>query len=290
MDIDLARTFLAVVSTGSFVRAAGRLNITQTAVSARIKALEEQIGRDLFIRNKAGAKLTPAGSDFARYAASLVQIWERARQQVALPAGRKAMVSVGGELSLWNPLLLNWLVWMRHHAADIAVRTYIDLGERLIEKVQTGVLDLAIMYAPSQRPGLKFELLMEEKLIAVSTSPDRRETHGDDYVHVDWGPDFEAHYAITFPQLRDTGLFVGLGPLALQYILSVGGAGYFRTRAAKPYLDRGMLHRIPNAPEFSFPIYALSSVEADSPVVETAREGLRKAALAEAGHVWDASA
>ncbi|MDR3499836.1 MAG: LysR family transcriptional regulator [Parvibaculum sp.] len=282
MDIDLARTFLDVVSTGSFVRAAERLNITQTAVSARIKALEDQIGRSLFVRNKAGARLTPAGNEFIRFAASLVQIWERARQQVALPPGREAMVAIGGELSLWNPLLLNWLIWMRREAPEIALRTQVDLGERLIEKVQAGVLDIAIMYAPSQRPGIQFELLLEERLIAVSTDPEATEVTGGDYVQVDWGPDFAAHHEIVFPHLRDAGSFVGLGPLALQYILAVGGSGYFRTRAVRRYLDDGTLHRVRNAPEFSFSIYALSSAQSDGPAVQTARRGLRMALDAEA--------
>ena len=61
MDINVARTFLEVVKTGSFVSAAANLNVTQTAVSARIRVLEEQLDRKVFIRNKAGARLTPAG-------------------------------------------------------------------------------------------------------------------------------------------------------------------------------------------------------------------------------------
>ncbi len=61
MDITLARTFLDIVSAGSFVRAAERLHVTQTAVSARVRTLEEQVGATLFVRNKAGASLTPAG-------------------------------------------------------------------------------------------------------------------------------------------------------------------------------------------------------------------------------------
>ena len=75
MDIAAARTFLEIVKTGSFVRAAANLNITQTAVSARIRVLEEQLDRQLFVRNKAGAKLTPAGDQFLRYATTLVQKW-----------------------------------------------------------------------------------------------------------------------------------------------------------------------------------------------------------------------
>lgn len=77
MDVDRARTFLEIVSSGSFLRAAERLNVTQTTVSARIRTLEEELGRVLFIRNRNGAQLTAAGREFERYAQSFVQVWER---------------------------------------------------------------------------------------------------------------------------------------------------------------------------------------------------------------------
>ena len=94
MDIVAARTFLEIVKTGSFVRAATNLNITQTTISARVRVLEEQLDRQLFIRNKAGAKLTPAGDQFLRYATTLVQLWERARHDMAMPVGRENVVLV----------------------------------------------------------------------------------------------------------------------------------------------------------------------------------------------------
>src|SRR3546814_14687332 len=103
MDISVARTFLEVVKTGSFVSAAANLNLTQTAVSARIRVLEDQLDRPVFTRNKAGAKLTPAGEQFLRFATTLVQVWDRARRAVALPPGRETVVTVGAELSLWSP-------------------------------------------------------------------------------------------------------------------------------------------------------------------------------------------
>ncbi len=71
MDINLARTFLEIVETGSFLRAAERLHVTQTAVSARVRTLEELLGRKLFVRNKSGATLTPAGVRFRRSASTL---------------------------------------------------------------------------------------------------------------------------------------------------------------------------------------------------------------------------
>jgi len=45
MDIELARTFLEIVSTGSFIKAADRLHVAQTTVSARVRLLEQQLGR-----------------------------------------------------------------------------------------------------------------------------------------------------------------------------------------------------------------------------------------------------
>ena len=217
MDIELARTFLEIVRMRSFVRAAEQLNVSQTAVSARVKALEELLGRPLFIRNKNGASLTPAGEQFLRYAPMFVQLWQRARHQVAVPPGRRAVVSIGGELSLWHPWLLDWLRWMRGAAPDIALRVEVGLPESLTHQVSTGTLDIAVMYQPQHRPGARVELLLEEKLVLVSTTADAGAAGADNYVYVDWGPDFAQHHELSFPEESNPGLFVSLGPLALSW-------------------------------------------------------------------------
>ena len=84
MDTELARTFLAVVSAGNFVTAAEKLHVTQSTVSARIQTLEQLLRVTLFVRNKAGAALTPAGRQFQKHASTLVRTVEHARQDVAL--------------------------------------------------------------------------------------------------------------------------------------------------------------------------------------------------------------
>ena len=68
MDTELARTFLTVIDAGNFIGAADRLHVTQSTVSARIHSLEEQLGCKLFVRNKAGTALTPAGHQFQKHA------------------------------------------------------------------------------------------------------------------------------------------------------------------------------------------------------------------------------
>lgn len=277
MDIGLARTFLEVVSTGSFVSAAERLNLTQTAVSARIRALEDQVGRRLFVRNRAGARLTPAGERFQHHALTLVQVWQRARQQVALPPGRANLVAVGGEFSLWSPLFADWLLWMRRECPDLAIRAEVDAAERLIERVQDGSLDVAVLYSPPPRSELVLELIAEEKLVMVTTATGGR-LRPEDYVYVDWGSPFAESHETAYPELANTAVSISLGPLALSYVLAVGGAGYFRSGIVGPYLDSGQLRRVEGAPEFSYSIYAVYSARSDAGVIEQARTGLRACA------------
>jgi DNA-binding transcriptional LysR family regulator len=278
MDIAAARTFLEIVKTGSFVRAAANLNVTQTAVSARVRVLEDQLDRQLFVRNKAGAKLTPAGDQFLRYATTLVQVWDRARHQVAMPVGRADVVTVGGEHSLWNPLLRDWLVWMRSECPDVAIQAQIDVADRLIDQVQEGVLDLAVVYAPPHRTGIVPELLLEETLVAVTTDAESRLPFGQDYVYVDWGEEFRSSHHTAFPDAPSPALTVNQGPLAMDYILAVGGAGYFRMEAARPHLESGRLKLLPDTPRFAYSVYAVYSAKADERLMERVRRGLRAVA------------
>lgn len=278
MDINVARTFLEVVKTGSFVNAAANLNLTQTAVSARIRVLEQQLDRKVFIRNKAGAKLTPAGDQFFRFATSLVQIWNRARRSVALAPGRETVVTIGAELSQWNPLMRNWLLWMRKECPEIAIDAHIDSADRLMEQVQEGTLDAAILYAAPARPGVVAELLFEEKLVLVCTTPIDQPPRPDDHVHVDWGEDFAASYHAAFPDAGTGVVSISYGPLALDYVLAHGGSGYFRMAAVRPYLDQGGLTLVPDMPEFSYSAYVVHSTKADEGVMARVRSGLRHAA------------
>ena len=280
MDIELARTFVEIVSSGSFIKAADRLHVAQTTVSARVRLLEQQLGRPLFVRNKGGATLTPAGVQFLRFAPTFVQLWQRARQQVAVPEGHRAILTVGSEITLWQPLLVEWVRSMRQSHPDIALRVHVDVPQDLITHVAAGLVDIAIMYAPQHRPGLEIDLLMDEELVLVTTDPTTYRADDPRYVHVDWGSDFSLHHAVSFPD-HTSSLVANLGPLALNYILLDGGSGYFRMNTVQPYLKSGKLHLVPGAPHFSFPVYALHSVNADVDTLNAALTVLRNVARIE---------
>jgi DNA-binding transcriptional LysR family regulator len=278
MDIALSRTFLEIVAQGSFVAAAQRLHLTQTAVSARVKSLEEQLGTPLFRRHKAGTVLTAAGERFLPYASSLLQVWERARHQVALPSGREAVVVLGCEPSLWDPLLREWLEWMKREAPELAVRAEISSSGKLLEQLANGTLDIAIVYAPHHRPGIRVELLIEEKLVLVTTDPDASPPEPHQYVYVDWGPEFGEQHRLLYPEWSRPSLSSDFGPLVREYLLSMGGAGYFRLGVVRSHLESGKLKRVPGAPEFPYPAYAVYSEGADEAVLTRALRGLRHVA------------
>lgn len=280
MDIELARTFMEIVSTGSFIKAADRLHVGQTTVSARVRLLEQQLGRALFIRNKGGASLTPAGEQFLRFAPTFVQLWQRAKQQVAVPAGHRAVLTIGSEVSLWQPLLIEWVRTMRRSHPDIALRAHVDIPQDLITHVAAGLVDVAIMYAPQHRPGLEIDLLKEEELVLVTTDLEAYRANDPRYVHVEWGPEFSLHHAVSFPDATPS-LVANLGPLALSYILLEGGSGYFRLHAVQPHLASGELHLVPGMPKFSFPIYATYSANADAATLGVALAVLRTIAKTE---------
>lgn len=96
MDITLAKTFLAIIEVGNFAKAAEQLYVTQSTISTRIKQLEGFLGQSLFVRTKSGTTLTPAGAQFKPFAEKMLQTWEQACQEVALPQNFEARLSVGG--------------------------------------------------------------------------------------------------------------------------------------------------------------------------------------------------
>lgn len=74
LDIDQLQTFIAIVDTGSFTKAAGRVFKTQSAVSMQMRRLEERIGKQLFIKDGRGNRLTAEGEKLLNYARRIIRL------------------------------------------------------------------------------------------------------------------------------------------------------------------------------------------------------------------------
>jgi DNA-binding transcriptional LysR family regulator len=255
MDTELARTFLTVVTAGSFVTAAETLHVSQSTVSTRIHTLEQQLGCTLFVRNKAGTTLTSAGRQFQRHASALVRTVEQARHDVGISKGFSGTLVVGGRVGLWEEYLLRWLPLMQDEHPDISIRAESALEAELMQGLVEGRIDIGVMYTPQSRPGLKVEQLFEEQLILVSTDPKSAPEPEAGYVYVDWGPEFYARHSMFFPNYSGSALTANIGWLGLQHVLESGGSGFFAERIVRPLLKTQRLHAVAGAPVFSMPAY-----------------------------------
>jgi LysR family transcriptional regulator, flagellar master operon regulator len=280
MDFEQVRTFIEVIETGSFVRAADMLNVTQSTVSARIKELEYRLGQALFIRRKSGVVLTTAGRRFQPHAATLMHVLQRARHDFALSPETRAVISVGGQYSLWERILQTWMGAVRLKLPDVAVRAEVGGADSLMRHLSEGLLDFAVLYSPEARPGFDLEVLLEEELILVATVSRHSGPASKDYIFVDWGPDFEIWHGAMFPAFSAPELRVSLGSLGLTHILQFGGAGYFTKTSVQPYLKAKKLFRIRSAPTFVRPVHIIYPTDMDAPGASEAIDLLRSLAAA----------
>lgn len=265
MDLNLARTFTTVLYSGSFVLAAERLCVSQTTVTARIKNLEEQLGVQLFVRSATGVSLTPAGERFVPHARQLLATWQDALQQV--PGSQLSQpMRLAAETSLWQPWLGRWLRLLNQQLPDVHFSVELGNSHELLDRLENGQLDALLSHQVRYRPDLRVQLLMEESLILVSHAQ-----QPEPQMHIDWGEDFCQQFEQAFPGWQ-ARFATSVGPVGLQLLVEQGGTGYFRCRVVQPWLDSGQLVRVAGAPEFSLPIYLLSSRHCQHPQLSAALE------------------
>lgn len=274
MDIDQARTFLAIAANGSFLEAARNLHLTQSTVSARIQRLEEELDARLFVRNRSGASLTQAGKRFMEYAKRLVLTAEQARHEIGLPERYRATIRIGGRIALWEGFLPQWVGNMRNAAPDIAIRSEIGFEEDLMRHLIDGTLDIGLMYSPTHSAGLIVEHLFDETLVLVSTRPDDRGP-GDDYIYIEWGPGFYNQHAQSYPDLERPQQMANIGWLGIQLLLTNGGSCFLPARMALPFIDSGRLFLVAGSPKYIHPAYMVYPRKSDNPVIEKALNLLR---------------
>jgi LysR family transcriptional regulator, flagellar master operon regulator len=278
MDVNLARTFLMVIETGSFIEAARRMNITQSTVSARIKGLEDLLGRPLFERSKLGAELTAPGEQFQKHALALVRVWRHAQLEVGLSSKHRDHLAVGAPNALWEGFLLKWVSWLRTNIPDIAVSATGGLPAVHTQRLVEGTLDLAVLYRPVHLPGFTIEHLFDEEFVMVSSAKTGVRRSGQDYVFIDWGIDFQQDHAAAYPEMTNPALNLDLGAMGLDYLLSNSGQAYFPKRMVKAHLARGRLREAKRARRFVYPVYMIFPEARDEDAYAPILDGLRREA------------
>lgn len=278
MDLGLLRAFMEVNRLRHFGRAANNLFISQSAVSARIRQLEEEVGARLFTRDRNNIELTPAGTRFLAYAEKLVNTWNQARQEIATAEGTSTFLSVSALPSLWDIFLDDWLAWLYRSHTNIALQTDVMRSESLLRNLLDGSLDLGFVFDPPTPPQILTIALTPVPLIMVSSSPGEVAESAvmKDYIFVDWGTSFRMIHARQYPDLPPPKLRASVGRIALNFLMACGGAAYLPQDLVKDSLGR-TLFAVEDAPVIHKDAYAIfSSKNNKKEVIENALKWFEK--------------
>jgi DNA-binding transcriptional LysR family regulator len=259
MDIDLLKTFLEVYRTRHFGRTAENLYLTQSAVSARIRLLEETLGTPLFTRTRNDIQLTTAGARLLKYADTILNAWNRVRQDSALGEQDKISLAIGGAYSLWDILLQDLAHRLYSELPQVVIQAEAHGPEVLIRRLLGRALDIAFMFEPSQMAELEVREIALIKLIMVADRPDlsAREAVSNGYIMTDWGTSFAVAHVRHFPDMPPPAIRMGLGRMALTFLLRNGGATYLAEQMAEEHLHAGRLHRVMDAPVIDRRVYVV---------------------------------
>lgn len=266
MDTELLKTFLEVNRTRHFGKAAENLFLTQSAVSARVRLLEDLLGIPLFTRARNNVQLTPQGERLVRHAETILNAWTRAKQEVAVSDESNMAISVGGIPSLWDILLQDWLLALDASFPELSLTAEALSNDLLVRRIRDRTLDLAFSFETPQLPEVKIREIASISLIMVTTHAgfDCRQalSHGD-YLLVDWGTGFAIAHAQAFPEMEPPRLRFGLGRLAHAFVQARGGTLYLPERVVSDELQARQLYRVPDAPVMKRAAYALFGAEAN---------------------------
>jgi DNA-binding transcriptional LysR family regulator len=170
MDAADLRVFQSVASTGSMNKAALELNTVQSNVTARIRALEDEVGLALFERTNRGVTLTAAGRRLLPFAARAARLLDDAKRAVAdqgAPSGALVVGSLETTAALrLSPILAEFVA--AYPAVDLSLRT--GTSCELIDQVLDRSLEGAFVCGPVNHPDLLVEQFFREELV-ILTAP-----------------------------------------------------------------------------------------------------------------------
>lgn len=265
MDSELLRTFLEVSHTKHFGKAAENLYLTQAAVSTRIRQLESQLGVQLFTRLRNNIRLTPAGEKLRPLANANLTLVQRIRQEVAIANNQSQQISIGATPNLWDAFLQHELSRLFGQFPGIAMRAEAHTATTLARQLLERTLDIAITFdAPKIDEVSTIEVVQVPLYLASSyKTDDWQEAMQNHYVMVDWGTAFNVQHAQQFAGAPPAVLHTNTGRIALDFLLTNGGAAFLPESLLMPYVELGQLHIVANTPSISRSVYASYITESD---------------------------
>lgn len=176
MTISLFKTLIAISETGSFSAAANTVCVTHAAVGQQMRRLEESLGVKLFDRSEKTPRLNQLGRAFVPKAKAVVFAYETILDDLTGDPRMIGELVLGAVPSTIHGLIPQASKRLLHLYPDLHIRIVPELSPRLLEGVEQGTLDAAVMSEPLRvHDNLNWTPFYEEKLVLL-TSPEVTET------------------------------------------------------------------------------------------------------------------
>jgi DNA-binding transcriptional LysR family regulator len=260
LDTELLKTFIEVQRTRHFGKAAENLYLTQSAVSFRIRQLEQQLGVNLFSRYRNNIQLTTAGERLLPHAEAMLTALQRARQDVAVSAEQALQLSVAATANVWDAFLLQGFINIQKALPGLSWRAESMGKDQIARQVLERHLDLAILFDAPKVEEMQIDKLGDIKLLPVTTFTSNNITQAmrQQYILVDWGTAFEIQHARFFPDLPPPQLRTGSARIALELMQQSGGSAYLPDTMVRKLLADTSLRLIEDAPVMTRELFAVS--------------------------------
>lgn len=155
MNLRFVEAFYWVATLKSVSRAAEKLFITQSAMSARVAALEDELGALLLDRRDKTFRLTVAGSRFLVHAQKLLELQRTAKAEVGSDLAPEMTVRLGAIESVLHSWLIPWVEALRQQYPSLELELTVETTPVLIDQMRRGVLDIAFAALPTSGDGIR---------------------------------------------------------------------------------------------------------------------------------------
>ena len=168
MDINQLKTLIHVAELGSLSKASERLHIAQPALSRQIRMLEEELNCSLFERHGRGMVITDSGRLVLEHASRVMAELESIRNQVAEgQSSYSGVISIGMSPTVSSIVAIPLIKMVKASHPRLSLRITSAFTGYLMDRLQTGELDLVVSYDPTPIPSLKIEPVLRETLFLV---------------------------------------------------------------------------------------------------------------------------
>jgi LysR family nitrogen assimilation transcriptional regulator len=174
VDIRQIRYFTEVALSRSFKGAAARLNISQSSLSRRVADLERSLDTALLVRHPHGVSLTGGGQRFLERASAILRELDAIAAEVSgRTASAAGVVTVGASPTVSRVLLAPLAAAFKGPAEAVRLRFVEGTQSALLEALDAGRIDVALMTTPEPVANCLMEVLVEEPLFLVSRKRER---------------------------------------------------------------------------------------------------------------------